>query len=164
MASYSLIALLATGQAVDVHLSSNPTGWTYVPAAVAALAALATFLFTFMLWRRGAFDRAREQASKVFVSPHRTPNEDGSMTVLARVHNESEAPIWDVEVRPRRDGSTYDLFDQTRPDIMPSKTEDWDWTVGKPDKPSEERYPELIFVDAAERRWKRTGLSLTRIR
>lgn len=165
MASFSLIALLAAAQAVDVQVTSNPSWWTYVPAGVSALAAIATFGITFRLWRRGATDRAREQASKVYVSPHRTTNGDGSMTIHARVHNESDAPIWDVEVWPRRDGSVYDAgFSQTLPDILPSDTNDWEWTVEKANVPQEERYPELIFVDASQRRWKRAGLSLMQIK
>lgn len=163
MASFSIIALLATSQAVDVNVTSNPSWWTYVPVAISALAAIATFLITFVLWRRGATDRAREQASKVFASVHRSTNSDGSITIVARVHNNSEAPIWDVQVRARRDGSTYDAgFDQLLPDLLPSTSEDWTWSVPSQNTAREERYPELIFVDGAERRWRRVGLSLTR--
>lgn len=163
MASFSMIALLAAGQAVDVNVTSNPSWWTYIPVAVSALAAIATFSITFVLWRRGATDRAREQASKVFASVHRTVNADGSMTVLARVHNNSEAPIWDVEVRARRNGSPYDAdFEQLLPDLLPSTSEDWSWAVPSQNVAQEERYPEITFVDGAERRWKRVGLSLTR--
>lgn len=163
MASFSMIALLATGQAVDVNVTSNPSWWTYVPVAISALAAIATFIITFVLWRRGATDRAREQASKVFASVHRSVNADGSMTVIARVHNNSEAPIWDVEVRARRDGSTYDAgFEQLLPDLLPTTSDDWTWSVSSENAAREERYPELTFVDGAERRWRRVGLSLTR--
>lgn len=159
-----MIALLALGQAVNVNITSNPAWWTYVPAAVSATAAIATFIIAFTLWWRGASDRASEQASKVFISSHRAVNNDGSITVVARVHNNSEAPIWDVEVRARRNGSTYDAgFEQLLPDLLPSTSRDWSWAVTRQDAAQEERHPELTFIDGAERRWKRVGLSLVRL-
>jgi hypothetical protein len=163
MASFSLIALLATGQAVDINVS-DPSWKTSVPAVISALAALATLTFTLVVWWRGHQDRMREQASKIYISTQRTDHPDGSMTVRATVHNKSDAPIWDVIVHPQRDGSPYDAATQTLPDILPSRAEKWEWMVSSEEVPREDRYPELIFIDGAQRRWKRNGLELTRIK
>ena len=163
MGAYGLIVLVAGAQAINVAADSAPPWWSYVPAGVSAVVATTTFVITFALWRRGATDRAREQASKVFVSTSRTHNADGSIVMVARVHNQSDIPIWGVEVHPRRDGSTYNApLTQSLPDVLPLDHVEFSWSVPKAFAPAESNHPRLVFVDGAERRWKREGLSLTR--
>jgi hypothetical protein len=160
-----MVAILAFGQAVNVNVSSNPRWWTYIPAAVSALAAIATFSIAFAVWWRGSNDRVREQASKIYVATGRDPGEDGSLTVTARVVNSSEAPVDRVQVRPRRDGKVYNNSELTQhlPYILPGDSYTWSWSVAPDDVDDENRFPELTFVDSAERHWKRVGLSLQRV-
>jgi hypothetical protein len=159
----SLIAMLAVSQAVDVKVTSNPEWWTYLPAAITAIAALSTFTITFAAWWRRVDDRAKEQASKVFVECHRDSREDKSMKVTAVVWNRSEGPIGHVEVSPRRDGKAYPAnIVQTLPEIAPGRSHTWTWDVPPEHVRAEERQPELTFVDAAERGWQRVGFSLKR--
>ncbi|HET7507769.1 MAG TPA: hypothetical protein VFJ53_05365 [Solirubrobacterales bacterium] len=126
------------------------TGGAILACAVAAL-----------VFRRQSDSRLRDQAARIYIHTERTRNDDGSLTVVARVYNSSELPIWHVEVRPRRDGEPYlaDLS-QRLPDLLPEMVEQWSWKVEREFAPHEERYPELVFLDSNQRHWRRIGVSL----
>ena len=158
-------AAFATATSLDVDITSKAPWWSYVPAAVSALAAGAAFLVTALVFRRGSVDRQREQAAAVWAWQTETKRPDGSYKVVGRVHNDSGAPIWRVELRPRRSGDVYaDGIIQKHPDVPPGWVAQFVWEVPAAERPHQEQHPIISFTDSADRRWEKIGTKLKRLR
>ncbi len=170
--SAPFVMISATLVAVAAALATlqNPPSPTDVsataPAWVSAVGGSLAFLLTFVLFLQGRRDRIKKQANAVWVTEEVTQQEDGSLLIKAHVHNESEAPIWSVEVLPRHSGGGtfgHDLK-QDRPEIQPKDTQTfWEWVVPGNEIAYRERSPRLIFTDSADRRWERTGVDIARL-
>jgi hypothetical protein len=156
-----LTAVVGVTQATVCVLAITSSSWPWYWVALLIASAVMVAFALVLAERREVEALVWEQARHVYVSTQRTINSDGSLTVLARVHNRSDGPIWSVELVPRRDGQAYDgELSQTLPDVLPSMVEEWKWSVSREDAAHEERYPELVFLDASMRRWRRVGPGL----
>jgi len=165
MISATLIAVAAA--LTTLNQSSSPTdAWGTVPAWVSAVGGSLAFLLAFTLFLQGRRDRIRKQANAVWITEEVIPQHDDSLLIRGRVHNESDAPIWSVEVLPRHSGGGtfgHDLK-QDRPDIQPKDTGSfWQWVVPEDELKCRERSPRLIFTDSAGRRWERNGVTISRL-
>ena len=151
-ASSAIIARAETGSAAI---------WEIAPIYLSALGTVAAFAVTALLFRRGTEDRAREQASKVYVFSKR---DETTGEIVATVHNRSDLPIWRVETYPLQNGEviTENLFPD-RPDLEPEGSTQVRW---KPSMEGEsiERDWRLRFLDASGQEWVRIGNRLKRQR
>jgi hypothetical protein len=154
----SIIFALLVGDGVSVRIAANPSWWTYVPATISALAALAAVVVSLRLYVQGRTAAMREQVAKVYVEVRRIDLGNGKARDEATVHNVSDAPIWDVTVEPRRLGRTItNRVAQQHPDIAPRGEYSWSWEIQAGDVQHHERDPQLEFADNAGRRWVRVG-------
>lgn len=157
----AVLATIVLGQAVLGGVVGGTSGWGRLQITLVAVAAIATSAAILRGYLQRRAERLRFQANRVYVSTERNLNRDGSLTIVASVYNGSETPIWHVELRPRRDGLTYDdPLTQRVPDVLPATAEQWEWRVAQDDVAREERDPELRFLDANMRCWRRIGPQL----
>jgi hypothetical protein len=156
-----LFSIFSTAQVVVCVLTVSSFHWPSIQGGLFIGGAMAVTVAVVVATRRELQVSASAQANHIYVSTQRKLNRDGSLTVLASVHNRSDEPIWGVEMVPRRDGQPYDAeASQTLPDVMPSMIEEWQWSVSSENAAHEERYPELCFLDSRMRRWRRIGPGL----
>ena len=165
MISAAMVALAAAVATLPKSQATTDV-WGTVPAWVSAVGGSLAFLLTFMLFLQGRRDRIREQANAVYVTEEVTERGDGSLLVKACVHNGSDAPIWYVQVYPQHTGGGSFGRDLDKPeeDIQPKDHQClWEWEIPREEIKFRGRSPRLVFTDAADRRWERTGVRVSRL-
>jgi len=153
-------ALAATGSESPDRVGTYPA---WLSAALTGLA----FLITATIFHRDRRDRIRDQAQLVYAWEDRDVEADGSLLVKASVVNKSEAPIWDVQILPRKHGKEFHAASVTRVGdvaIKPGESADWTWRIGPADASAMDRQPLLVFTDAANRSWRKVGSRLAKTR
>jgi hypothetical protein len=134
-----------------------------IPAWVSAILTGAAFSVTFLLFRRESEDRLRKQADAVYAWQTSGPDVEGECDVTVTVYNDSEGPIWAIDVRLMRNKAIH----RARPresgsrQLRPGKEATWSWTIASGDAQLL-GHPSVAFDDASGRRWERTASKLVK--
>lgn len=161
--------LMAVGAPLMLVLAAKgdspwPGIWTATAATISAFIAFLALLATKSVRDSAIEEKRIAQVSRVFVVQREISRANGEVKFESTVYNQSDLPIWDVDLRPRYIANGQVVIQPSRPTemaqrvtILPHKTYTWPEAVLESDAENRDESPSVSFVDARSQRWERVG-------